>query len=80
VAVEEQVAFVLIAGDLYDGDWQDWRTGLFFTEQAAQEIEEAVITILADVLSSPARHSTGLGQVGCPAARLERCKVVRPVW
>jgi DNA repair exonuclease SbcCD nuclease subunit len=35
-AIEEQVAFVLIAGDLYDGDWQDWRTGLFFIEQAGK--------------------------------------------
>src|ERR1700730_2592149 len=35
-AIEERVAFVLIAGDLYDGDWQDWRTGLFFIEQVAR--------------------------------------------
>jgi exonuclease SbcD len=34
LAIEEQVAFMLIAGDLYDGEWQDWRTGLFFIEQA----------------------------------------------
>ncbi|HJU15682.1 MAG TPA: DNA repair exonuclease [Stellaceae bacterium] len=33
-AIAERVAFLLIAGDLYDGDWQDWRTGLFFIEQA----------------------------------------------
>lgn len=36
LAIEERVAFVLIAGDLYDGDWQDWRTGLFFIEQVAR--------------------------------------------
>ena len=36
VAIEEHVAFVLIAGDLYDGDWQDWRTGLFFIQQAGR--------------------------------------------
>jgi hypothetical protein len=35
-AIEERAAFLLIAGDLYDGDWQDWRTGLFFIEQAAR--------------------------------------------
>jgi len=33
LAIEEDVAFVVIAGDLYDGDWKDFRTGLFFAEQ-----------------------------------------------
>lgn len=32
-AIEEQVAFVLIAGDLYDGDWRDYQTGLYFVRQ-----------------------------------------------
>lgn len=32
-AITEQVAFVLIAGDLYDGDWRDFHTGLFFSLQ-----------------------------------------------
>jgi DNA repair exonuclease SbcCD nuclease subunit len=36
LAIEEEVAFVLIAGDLYDGDWQDYRTGIFLVEQAAR--------------------------------------------
>ena len=33
LAVEEDVAFVVIAGDLYDGDWKDFSTGLFFAEE-----------------------------------------------
>ena len=33
LAITEDVAFVLIAGDLYDGDWRDFSTGLFFAEQ-----------------------------------------------
>jgi DNA repair exonuclease SbcCD nuclease subunit len=33
LAITEDVAFVLIAGDLYDGDWRDFSTGLFFNEQ-----------------------------------------------
>jgi DNA repair exonuclease SbcCD nuclease subunit len=30
LAIAEKVAFVLIVGDLYDGDWTDYNTGLFF--------------------------------------------------
>jgi len=33
LAVEEQVAFVLLAGDLYDGDWKDYSTGIFLSRQ-----------------------------------------------
>ena len=32
LAIEEQVAFVLIAGDLYDGDWKDYNTALYFNK------------------------------------------------
>lgn len=32
-AVAEDVDFVLLAGDIYDRDWQDFHTGLFFREQ-----------------------------------------------
>jgi DNA repair protein SbcD/Mre11 len=31
--IEEEVSFVVIAGDLYDGDWRDYQTGLFFVRQ-----------------------------------------------
>ena len=33
LAIEQKVAFVLIAGDLYDGDWRDYNTGLYFVDQ-----------------------------------------------
>ena len=32
-AVREKVSFVLISGDLYDGDWKDYNTGLYFVSQ-----------------------------------------------
>ena len=32
-ALAERVDFVLFAGDIYDCDWQDFHTGLFFREQ-----------------------------------------------
>lgn len=33
LAIEEEVDFVLFAGDLYDGDWKDYNTGLYFMER-----------------------------------------------
>ena len=32
-AIDENVAFIVIAGDLFDGDWRDYNTGLFFAGQ-----------------------------------------------
>ncbi len=36
LALHTEVAFVLIAGDLFDGEWQDWRTGQFFAQETAR--------------------------------------------
>ncbi len=36
LALAERVAFVLLAGDLYDGDWQDYPTGHFLVGQLAR--------------------------------------------
>jgi exonuclease SbcD len=33
LAIEEKVSFVLLAGDLYDGDWKDYSTGIFLNRQ-----------------------------------------------
>jgi DNA repair protein SbcD/Mre11 len=43
-AIAEPVAFVVIAGDLYDGDWRDYRTGLFFAAQMGR-LNEADIPV-----------------------------------
>ena len=32
-AISERVAFLIIAGDIYDGDWRDYATGQFFVRQ-----------------------------------------------
>jgi len=32
-AIDERVDFMVIAGDVYDGDWKDFNTGLFFVRQ-----------------------------------------------
>ena len=42
LAIEEQVAFVVIAGDIYDGDWKDYNTGLFFTTQMSRLAEAGI--------------------------------------
>lgn len=42
LAVERRVAFVLLAGDLYDGDWKDWHTGQFLVQQLARLTREKI--------------------------------------
>ena len=46
LAKAEAVDFVLLAGDLYDGDWRDWRTGHFLVAQLA-ELKRAGIPVIA---------------------------------
>jgi DNA repair protein SbcD/Mre11 len=42
LAIAERVAFVLFAGDLYDGDWKDYNTGLFFAMQMTKLREAGI--------------------------------------
>jgi len=42
LAIDEEVAFVLLAGDLFDGDWRDYNSGLFFIGQI-RRLQEAGI-------------------------------------
>ncbi len=44
LALAESVDFLVIAGDLYDGDWPDFNTGLFFVKQMAR-LNEAGIKV-----------------------------------
>jgi DNA repair exonuclease SbcCD nuclease subunit len=36
LAIEEKVAFVLLAGDLYDGTWQDFSTAIFLARKLGE--------------------------------------------
>lgn len=36
LAIDEDIDFVILAGDLFDGDWPDFNTGLFFVQQMAR--------------------------------------------
>ena len=44
LAVEEKAAFVLLAGDLFDGDWKDYNTGLYFAHRMGR-LREAGIRV-----------------------------------
>jgi DNA repair protein SbcD/Mre11 len=44
LAIKEKVNFVLISGDLYDGDWRDYNTGLFLSFQLSR-LREAGIKV-----------------------------------
>ena len=45
-ALNERVDFVVAAGDLYDGDWQDWRTGHFLIGEI-KRLDQAGISFIA---------------------------------
>jgi DNA repair exonuclease SbcCD nuclease subunit len=45
-AIERSVAFVVVAGDIYDGDWADNTIGLFFARQVARLDRAGIPTIL----------------------------------
>ena len=44
MAIQDQVDFVVIAGDLYDGTLRDYKTGLFFAEQMGR-LNQASIAV-----------------------------------
>lgn len=45
LALTERVDFVILAGDLYDGDWPDYNTGLFFINRV-RELDRAGIPVV----------------------------------
>jgi DNA repair protein SbcD/Mre11 len=46
LCIIEKVDFVVIAGDIYDGDWQDYSTGLFFSSCMAKLREHGIPVFL----------------------------------
>lgn len=45
-AIDERVRFVVIAGDLYDGDWRDFNTGLFFVREMGRLRDAGIRVVL----------------------------------
>ena len=60
LAAAEKVDFVLFAGDLYDGDWKDYNTGLFLCNQMSRLREEGIRVFVIsgnhDAASQITRH------------------------
>lgn len=46
MALAEQVDFMVIAGDLFDGTWKDYNTGLFFIAQMARLSQKGIRVVL----------------------------------
>ena len=46
LAIERRVAFMVIAGDVYDGDWTDNTIGLFFARQVARLDRENIPVVM----------------------------------
>jgi exonuclease SbcD len=85
-AIDEQVNFLVIAGDLYDGDWRDHNTGIFFSQQMGR-LKRAGIRVFV-VWGNHDAESEMTGQLTLPenvtvfssqqaeSHRLEELKVV----
>jgi len=46
LAIDENTDFMVIAGDLYDGDWKDYSTGLFFRGQMVRLRDKGISVYL----------------------------------
>jgi DNA repair protein SbcD/Mre11 len=42
LALDENIDFLVISGDLYDGDWKDYSTGLFFRRQMVRLFDKGI--------------------------------------
>jgi DNA repair protein SbcD/Mre11 len=60
LCLEEQAALLLVAGDVYDGDWKDYSTGLFFASQLGRLREAGTRVVIVrgnhDAASQITRH------------------------
>ena len=78
LAIEEGAAFVVIAGDLYDGAWKDQSTGQFAIAQLARLSRAGIRSVIAfgnhDAESRITRHLTA--PEGVYKLRNARCETV----
>jgi DNA repair exonuclease SbcCD nuclease subunit len=86
LALEEKVEFVLLAGDLYDGDWKDYSTGIFLSRQMGRLGQNGISVFsvagnhdaanrMTKVLDNPANMKM-LSSRKAETVRLDSCGVV----
>jgi exonuclease SbcD len=46
LCIAQRASLLLIAGDIYDGDWRDYKTGLYFAHQMARLREAGVQVVM----------------------------------
>src|SRR6185312_14329804 len=80
LAIEEQVDFVLVAGDLYDGTWQDHKTGLFFSAQMTLLREAGIKVCLISGNHDAANRMTKSLQLPENVVRLSAKKPETEPW
>ena len=42
LSIDERIDFLVMAGDIYDGDWKDYNTGLFFRAQMVRLFDKGI--------------------------------------
>ena len=47
LAIDESARFVIFSGDVFDGDWKDYNTGLFFAGQMSRLKQQGVRVFIA---------------------------------
>ncbi len=58
LAIDEKVDFLLIAGDLYDRDWQDFHTGLFVNAQLVKLKNAGILVFIVQGNHDAQSHMT----------------------
>ncbi|SDB12889.1 DNA repair exonuclease SbcCD nuclease subunit [Desulfonatronum thiosulfatophilum] len=58
LALREHVAFIVLAGDLFDGDWKDFNSGLYFAKRMARLRESGVQVFIVSGNHDAVSHVT----------------------
>ncbi|WP_208111455.1 metallophosphoesterase family protein [Enterovirga rhinocerotis] len=80
-AIDERLDFVLIAGDLFDGDWRDMGTGLHFARAVSTRRASPSSCSPATTTPTPSCRGASRGPAASRAsARGARRRTPSPTW